>query len=137
MQCIFRTWKTVALCGIALVLGGPAVARAANQFDERQTTNLGRTVVTAAHPRAKEITYLDHKESTPKQGRFVLEVRMKYYGKVTSNKYTATIRITIDSGKNPQRVIDVDYKDDNKMPSNKKKLKAVEAKLTDMLPKIF
>jgi hypothetical protein len=126
----------LALCAVGL-LAGQTAARAATIFDEKQATALGQAVVAAAHPTAKGIAYLEHKESVPKPGRVVLDVRMKYFGKVTSAKYTANVRITIDTSKDTLRVLDVEYKDDNKIPASKKNLRSVETKLTNMLPKKF
>ena len=40
----------------------------------------------------------------------------------------------IDTTKEPPRVLDLDYKDDNKIPSSKKKLKDVEKSLEKKLP---
>ena len=51
-------------------------------------------------------------------GRLVLSIRMKYYGKVTSAKYTSDVTITIDPTKEPPRVVDVAYKDDNTVPAS-------------------
>jgi len=45
----------------------------------------------------------------------------------------ADITITIDTTKEPATVLDLDYKDDNKIPSSKKKLKAVSNDLAKKL----
>jgi hypothetical protein len=125
----------VVLCGCAFLVLGTKPARAANKIDDKLAAILGKDVVLAAHPTAQDPALLEYKETTPKDGRRVLHLKMKYFGKATSAKYLATITITIDTTKQPPRVLDLNYKDDNKIPSSKKKLKAVEDALTKKLPK--
>jgi hypothetical protein len=128
-------WLVVVLCGCAFLLTGATSARAENKIDKKLAAILGKDVVLAAHPTAKDPALLEYKETAPKDGRLVLALKMRYFGKLTSVKYLATVTITIDTSKKPARVQDLDYKDDNKIPSSKKKLKAVEAELTKKLPK--
>jgi hypothetical protein len=123
----------VVLCAAAVLAGWPAPARA-GKIDEKLAATLGKDVVLAAHPTAQDPALLDYRETTPKEGRLELNLKMKYFGKATSAKYTATIKITIDTTKEPPRVLDLDYKDDNKIPSSKKKLKDVEKSLEKKLP---
>jgi hypothetical protein len=130
-----RLGLVVVLCGCALLTCGTASARAENKIDEKLATILGKDVVFAAHPSAKDPALLEYKETSPKDGRLMLRIKMKYFGKATSTKYLADITITIDTSKDTLRVLDLDYKDDNKIPSSKKKLKAVENDLTKKLPK--
>jgi len=108
----------------------------ATKIDEKLADKLGREVVQAAHPTAKDVALLDHKEAT-KDGRQVLSIKMKYYGKVTSAKYTANVTIILDPTREPPRVVDVDYKDDNQIPASKKRLKDVSGRLEKLLPKKF
>jgi hypothetical protein len=130
-----RLGLVVTLCGCALLTYGAASARAENKIDEKLAAILGKDVVLAAHPSAQDPALLEYKQTTPKDGRMVLRIKMKYFGKATSTKYVADITITIDTSKDTLRVLDLDYKDDNKVPSSKKKLKAVENDLTKKLPK--
>jgi len=125
----------VVLCGCAFLVGGAAQARAANKIDEKRAAILGKEVVLAAHPTAQKVGLLEYKETAPKAGRLVLRLKMRYFGKATDAKYLATVTITIDTTKEPPTVLDLDYKDDNKVPASKKKLKAVEDTLTKKLPK--
>jgi hypothetical protein len=125
----------VVLCGCAFLVAGATQARAADKIDEKLAASLGKDVVLAAHPTAKDPALLEYKETTPKAGRRVLQIKMRYFGKTTNAKYLATITITIDTTKEPPKVLDLNYKDDNKIPSSKKKLKAVEDALTKKLPK--
>jgi hypothetical protein len=125
----------MALCGCAFLMDGATAARAENKIDEKLAGILGKNVVLAAHPSAQDPALLEYKESANKDGRMVLRLKMKYFGKATSAKYLATITITIDTSKETPRVLDLDYKDDNKIPTSKKKLKAVEDDLTKKLPK--
>ncbi|HEV3258689.1 MAG TPA: hypothetical protein VG013_17570 [Gemmataceae bacterium] len=131
-----RLGLVVVVCGCALLTCGAASARAENKIDEKLATILGKDVVLAAHPSAQDPALLEYREKeTPKDGRLMLHIKMKYFGKATSTKYLANITITIDTSKDTLRVLDLDYKDDNKIPSSKKKLKAVENELTKKLPK--
>jgi hypothetical protein len=130
-----RLGLVVVWCGCAFLTYGATSAQAANKIDETLATILGKNVVLAAHPTAKDPALLEYKETTPKDGRMVLRLKMKYFGKATSAKYLADITITIDTTKEPPRVLDLDYKDDNKIPTSKKKLKEVEDYLTKKLPK--
>ena len=123
----------VALAGAAALACWAAPARAA-KVDDKLATELGQEVVQAAHPTAKDISLLEHKE-TATDGRLVLHIRMKYYGKVTSEKYTADVTITVDPSKEPPRVVDVAYKDDNRVPASRRGLKEVNDKVERRLPK--
>ncbi len=123
-----------AACGLGLLGAWTTSGRAAGKVDEKLAAVLGKEVELAAHPTAKDPALLDYKESTPKDGRLQLTVKMKYFGKITSAKYTATVTITVDTTKEPPRVIDIDYKDDNKIPASGKKLKALENTLGKKLP---
>ena len=127
-------WALTLFSAALLACWTTVPARGANKIDEKLATSLGRDVVAAAHPSARGISLLDYKEST-RDGRLVLSIRMKYYGKVTSAKYTSDVTITVDPRREPPRVVDVDYKDDNKVPANKKNLKEVGDKLASQLPK--
>ena len=49
-----------------------------------------------------------------------MNIKMYYMGKVTKRKYSATIKLTLDTSSNPPKVLDIDYKDDNKLPASKK-----------------
>jgi len=128
--------RSKGVCSLALLLAcwtaGPA--RGANKIDEKLAAELGKEVVAAAHPSARDISLLDYKESM-QGGRLVLSIRMKYYGKVTSAKYAADVTITVDPSKEPPRVVDVAYKDDNNVPASKKNLKGVGDKIAGRLPK--
>jgi len=124
------------LCGCAFLANGATSARAGDKIDEKLAAILGKDVVLAAHPSAQDPAMLEYKETAGKEeGRLTLRIKMKYFGKVTSAKYVADITITIDTTKDPAKVLDLDYKDDNKVPSSSKKLKAVADDLTKKLPK--
>ena len=125
-------WAVALVSAVSLACWA-SPARAA-KIDEKLATSLGQEVVQAAHPSAKDVSLLDYKEAT-KDGRLVLSIKMKYYGKVTSAKYTANVTITVDPGKEPPKVVDVDYKDDNRVPASKKGLKEVNDRLQKHLPK--
>jgi hypothetical protein len=128
-------WFTlVAVAAVVALLGGTGPAQAA-KVDEQLAKTLGRTVVVAAHPTAQKVEMTDYKVSTPKDGRLVLDIRMKYFGKVTSAKYLASVRITLDTTKEPPKVVDINYKDDNKIPASKKGLKNAEDLVARKLPK--
>jgi len=127
---------TVLVVGTAVVLTGWGnSAQAANKIDKKLASILGKNVVEAAHPTAKDISMIDYKEAIPKEGRLVLNIKMKYYGKVSDTKYLADVKITIDNSSQPPKVLDVSYSDDNKIPASKSKLKNVESELTRKLPK--
>jgi hypothetical protein len=99
-------WALTLLGAASLVCwAGPTGAK---KVDEKLAETLGREVVQAAHPTAQNIALLDHKEAT-KDGRLVLSLKMKYYGKVTSAKYTANVTVILDPSKEPPRVVDVNY----------------------------
>lgn len=121
-------------CGVALVVGA-APAPAANKIDETAAANIGKQVVLAAHPTAQDPALLEYKETTPQEGRLALEIKMKYFGKTTSAKYTATITVTIDTTKEPPHVVDLSYTDDNTIPWSRKKVKAAEGEIGKQLPK--
>jgi hypothetical protein len=124
----------LALVSAASLVGWAGPARGAAKIDEKLAASLGQEVVQAAHPTAQAIALLKHKEAT-KDARLVLSVKMKYHGKVTSAKYTADVTIILDPSKEPPRVVDVHYKDDNKIPASKKGLKDVGGRLAKRLPK--
>ena len=85
----------------------------------------------AAHPTAQKISILEYKESDSK-GQLLCSLKMTYHGTLTNAKYTANISITIDPAK-PPRVVDVVYKDDNRIPANKKRLEGVRRDLEKRL----
>jgi hypothetical protein len=124
----------LALFGAAILACRAAPAHGANKIDEKLAASLGKDVVEAAHPTAKDISLLEYKEST-KDDRLVLSIKMKYHGKVTKAKYTSNVTITLDLSKDPPKVVDVVYKDDNKVPASKKRLKAVGDQLAKRLLK--
>jgi hypothetical protein len=130
-----RMGLVFVVCGCAFLANGATSARAADKIDEKLAAILGKDVVLAAHPSAQDPALLEYKETAGKEGRLTLRLKMKYFGKVTSAKYEADITITIDTTKEAFKVLDLDYKDDNKVPSSKTKLKAVEDELTKKLPK--
>src|SRR5262249_33508911 len=109
----------------------PSDPRAAPQLEEGLAASLGKDVVEAAHHTAQKISILEHKESDS-NGHLVASLKMIYHGRFTEAKYTASISITIDPAK-PPRVVDVAYKDDNKIPANKKRLEAVRRDLEKRL----
>src|SRR3954463_12644748 len=95
----------LALCSATVLACWTAgLAQGANKIDEKLAESLGREVVAAAHPSAQNISLLDYKETT-NDGRLLLSVRMKYYGKVTSAKYTSEVTIALDPSKEPPRVV--------------------------------
>ncbi len=125
--------RTSALVSVLLFACWPASAFEADKIPERLAASLGKDVVEAAHPTAKNISLREHKETT-KDGLLVLSITMGYEGKVTSRKYTAEITITIDTRKAPPRVMDVVYKDNNKLWAGKYRLATVDASLEKRLP---
>jgi len=127
-------WVLALVSAAFLACWAATPALGANKIDKELAGKLGRDVVAAAHPSAKDISLLDYQEST-KDGRLVLHVKMKYYGKLTTAKYTADVTITIDPTASPPRVVDVAYKDDNKIPANTKNLKNVGDEIAKRLPK--
>jgi TPR repeat protein len=109
----------------------PTAQKAAPPVGDSLAADLGKDVVEAAHPSAKKVSLLEHKESSS-NGRLVTSLKVTYHGKFTGVAYTANIRITIDPGK-PPRVVDLVYKDDNKITANKKRLEGVRPDLEKRL----
>jgi hypothetical protein len=126
--------RALALFSAAALVCWATPARGDAKVDKKLATELGREVLQSAHPMAKDISLLEHKEAT-KDGHLVLSIKMRYFGKVTSAKYTADVTITLDPGKEPPKVLNVDYKDDNRIPASKAGLKDVREKVAKLLPK--
>jgi hypothetical protein len=105
--------------------------------DEKKfAAELGKAIVKAAHGTSKDQTLVKHETVKPKEGRTDLKVTMEYAGAlsgaVSSKKYTAHIDVKIDSSnKDNWEVLNIDYKDDNKVPYSAKKVQELIKKLNE------
>ncbi len=131
-----RNSKVLWLAAVStFVLGGAILAAAPNKIDDKLAEVLGKDVVGAAHPTAKNAALIEYKESSPKAGRLTMNIKMKYFGKVTKKEYKADVTLTLDTSDSPPKVLDLEYKDDNKVPASKAKLKLMPDALSKKLPK--
>ena len=127
-----RKGASRALAGLALLLAASVAARAADEgvsfkkvgkVDEAFARKVGTAVIKAAHGTAKKIGMVEHKTTT-KGDQTTLNIQMEYYGALRKKtRYVANIVVKIDSSdKDAWRVLNIEYKDDNKIPYSKKKL---------------
>ena len=63
--------------------------------------------------------FVEYKEDSSDKKRLVMNIKMYYHGKATDKKYNANVKLTLDTSSSPPRVLDIDYKDDNKIPASK------------------
>jgi hypothetical protein len=124
----------MGLCS-AVLLASWATAVQAAKIDEKLAAILGKDIINAAHPTAKNPKLVKWSSKKDKNGRVILTLKMKYGGAVTKTVYDADITVTIDATKEPPTVLDLNYKDDNRIPASKKKLKAVQSTIAKKLPK--
>jgi len=135
-----RRWAGVTLLAAVIMLpaGGTAVQAAgeAPSFKHRPMSEkifadaVGRAVVTAAHGTAKRIGLDDYKITEPKANRKELHIKMHYAGAlsgaVSNKRYTANIVVKVDStDKDAWEALNIDYKDDNNVPYNEKKVQGL------------
>jgi hypothetical protein len=105
--------------------------------DEKKfVTEMGKAIVKAAHGTAKEPTLVKYEKKTPKEGRTEIHITMEYAGALTGavskKKYTSTIDVKVDSAnKDAWEVLNIDYKDDNKVPFSAKKVQELVKKLNE------
>ena len=127
-------WLAAAVCVFGL--GGVVLAQAKNKIDDKTAFLLGKDVVKNARPTGQKITFVEYKEDSSEKKRLVMNIKMSYLGKATKKKYNANIKLTLDTSSNPPKAVDVEYKDDNKVPVVKKvKAKARLDALSKKLPK--
>jgi hypothetical protein len=129
------------LVGLAL-LSSPA--RAADDLPsfktskDRETkefvTKVGTAIIKAARARPEAIELEKYEYTKPKTGRHELFIRMSYTGKISrllrKKKFTATIKIKIDSTDKEWEVLTIDYKDSNNtslLSPNEKKIRKLIA----------
>jgi hypothetical protein len=120
------------LAVFALGLFGSTAVRAAEDNvsfkrrgdeEKRFVTSVGTAVIKAAHGTARKIGLVKYEFATPKANRTDLIIKMEYYGLVSGKRYVADLVIKIDStDKNAWEVLNVDYTDNNNIPSNTKKI---------------
>jgi len=61
--------------------------------------------------------------TSPKANRTELSIKMEYYGLISGKRYVADIVVKIDStDKKAWEVLNVEYTDNNNIPSNTKKI---------------
>jgi hypothetical protein len=141
MKAIRMSCLCAALALLAVLAGTPA--RAADEEvpsfkkrgDNEKTfvTKVGTAIVKAAHPTAKTIEVDKDKKyeiTEPKKGRKELRIRMTYQGAVSKlvkkTPYVADIVVLVDStDKEKWEVLNIKYKDDNKVPHSEKKVQAL------------
>jgi hypothetical protein len=132
----------VVLAGLVLVAGtargedvvAPSFKNSKDKDTKDFVTRVGTVIVKAARSRPQEIELDRYEYNKTNPGRRELVIRMTYTGKVSKllkkKKYTATIKVKIDSSDNDSwEVLSIDYKDDNSLsllsPSEKKVRKLI------------
>jgi len=115
---------------------GPVRINKRGGDEKKFAAALGKEILKAAHTTAKDPTLVKYETVKPKGGRTDLKITMEYAGAlsgaVTSKKYTAHIDVKIDSAnKDAWEVLNIDYKDDNKVPFSAKKVQELIKKLNE------
>jgi len=78
---------------------------------------VGSAVVKAARSNPKNLEVEKYDYTNPKPGRTELQIKMKWQGAVTKQKFTSDITLIIDStNKENWEVVNIEYKDSNKLP---------------------
>jgi hypothetical protein len=122
------TFGVALLTGLALLVSAPA-ARAADDdvpsFKKRDkdkekefVTDVGTVILKAARsgPAKIELDTYKLKDVKDKKDRKDLEITMNWQGGITKKKFVSTIVVQIDTSNDKEwEVINIDYKDDNKV----------------------
>jgi hypothetical protein len=129
-----RIGTSAALAVLALLLAAAwtaadeeATFKKVGKVDEAFAKKVGTAVIKAAHGTGKKIGLVEYKATNPKPDRTNLNIKMEYYGAIRKGtRYVANIVVQCDtSDKDSWRVLNIEYKDNNKIPYSKKKLQAL------------
>jgi hypothetical protein len=126
MKAILDSRVLAGLLGLALLACGSAraedvVAPSFKTSTDKETkefvAKVGTVIVKAARKVPEEIALDRYEYSKPKAGRHELLIKMNFTSKAAKllkKKYTATIKIKIDSAdRDSWEVLSIDYKDDS------------------------
>jgi hypothetical protein len=104
-------------CAIAVTLCFAGSARSANfELEKKDAVFIGKLITSTAHPTGKNPAYVDHTVAKDKTDRYTITVNTVYYGALSGKKYSAKIKVRIDTdtgGKGGFEILDIDYSDDN------------------------
>jgi len=78
-------------------------------------TKVGTAIVKAARAKPASVEMTDYAYTEPKSGRRELKIDMTYKGSLTKKAFKSTIVVKIDSSEDKWEVLNIDYKDDNKV----------------------
>jgi hypothetical protein len=127
-----RTALPALLAALTVTLSGTAPALAAEENiafkrrgdeEKRFVTAVGTAVIKAAHGTGRKIGLVKYEFTSPKANRTELSIKMEYYGLISGKRYVADIVVKIDStDKKAWEVLNVEYTDNNNIPSNTKKI---------------
>lgn len=113
----------LALCGTLAAAEDNISFKKRGDEEKRFVAAVGTAIVKAAHKTARKIELVKHEYSKPKEGRTDLTIKMEYHGAATGKRYLANIVVKIDSSnKDAWEVLNIDYTDNNSVPSNEKKI---------------
>jgi hypothetical protein len=130
-----RVRSGVLALGAAVLLAAWATPVQAAKIDNKLAAILGKDIINAAHPTAKNPKLVKWNTKKDDNNRLMLNLEMTYDGAISKTTYKAKITVTIDATKEPPTVLDLKYTDDNRIPASKKKLKAVQTEVAKKLPK--
>jgi hypothetical protein len=123
-----------AVCSLALVSAvrgddEPPSFKKRGTNEKAFAQDVGLAILKAAHPTGKKAAMEKYELSDLKAGRKEMRLNLEYSGAVTGRKYKAEVVLTIDST-NPDawEVLDIEYKDTNNIPENKKNLADLKKK---------
>ena len=126
---------TVWVCAAAADDATPNIRKRGTD-EKKFVGDIGKAVIKAAHGTAKDPAMVKYEMKTPKEGRTEINITMEYAGAlsgaVSKKKYTATIDVKVDSAnKDAWEVLNIEYKDDNKVPFSAKKVQDLVKKLNE------
>lgn len=97
--------------------GIPSFPGTTNRDSKEFVTRVGTSILKAARTRPVKIALEKYAYTTPRVGRHELSIRMRWAGALTRKKFTADIKVLIDSTDRVRwEVLNIDYKDSNPSP---------------------
>jgi len=127
MKNVFKGLAVV--CAAVLLVPAARAADEVPNFNKRGDSEkkfvekVANTIVRAAHGTVKDTDVQSYKFKETKPGRTTLDMSVVYKGRVTATKYTANIKVNLDTTDNNKwEVLSIDYEDNNRLPFSKGKV---------------
>jgi hypothetical protein len=128
MKPVLSAGLVCALLAGSTVLAGDDIPtfKKRGDMEKKFVASVGAAIVKAARTKPQKIDMesYEYKHNTPRAGRTELNIKMIYHGLATKKKYTADIKVLLDtSDKERWEVLNIKYTDTNPSllsPSEKK-----------------